>query len=236
MNHREEVVMLFPNEHLVYIAIIGDLIDSRKILDRKQVQINLKEALEKINTKYDAHIASKFTITLGDEFQGLLTRGSPILSIVSQIEQALFPQKVRFGVGIGGMTTDINKEQALGSDGPAYYHAREAVNYLKEGEKKKESPAADIRLIMGRKNSPIVELLNTLLFLMTAVKDSWTDRQRETIWAMMDDNDTQTQVAEKLGITQPSVQKNLDKGHYYSYEKAFVTIEKFLAEGIEDYV
>ena len=59
-----------------YIAIIGDIKNSKKIVDRGAIQEHLKKILDNINLKYSDCIASKFTITLGDEFQGLLTTGN----------------------------------------------------------------------------------------------------------------------------------------------------------------
>ncbi|WP_051926192.1 SatD family protein [Carnobacterium jeotgali] len=55
-----------------YAAIIGDIKDSRKIADRKEVQEQFHSILQIINEKYAEDIASNFIITLGDSFQGLL--------------------------------------------------------------------------------------------------------------------------------------------------------------------
>ncbi|MGB4438298.1 MAG: SatD family protein, partial [Sedimentibacter sp.] len=55
-----------------YIAIIGDIVNSKKIDNRNDVQIKLKSLLKRIDEKYTDDIASDFMITLGDEFQGLL--------------------------------------------------------------------------------------------------------------------------------------------------------------------
>lgn len=60
-----------------YIAIIGDMIDSKDIPNRFEGQQQLKACLDKLNKKYQAVLASKFSITLGDEFQGLLKTKAP---------------------------------------------------------------------------------------------------------------------------------------------------------------
>ena len=57
-----------------YIAIIGDIKNSRKIDNRKEVQTKLNGVLDEINQTYCEEIAAGFLITLGDEFQGLLLR------------------------------------------------------------------------------------------------------------------------------------------------------------------
>ena len=55
-------------------VIIGDLIDSRNIKNRKKAQQNLNFVLEKVNKKYCELILVPFKITLGDEFVGVLER------------------------------------------------------------------------------------------------------------------------------------------------------------------
>ena len=84
-----------------YVAIIGDIVDSKKLSNRNSVQQKLKQVLEDINNKFSEDIASKFTITLGDEFQGLLKNRENIMRIVCEIEMAMTPIQIRFGIGIG---------------------------------------------------------------------------------------------------------------------------------------
>ncbi len=62
--------------------------------------------MDYINTKYHSVIAAKFTITLGDEFQGLLSSPEVLMDIVDYIKVHLHPIKVRFGIGFGDMSTE----------------------------------------------------------------------------------------------------------------------------------
>ncbi|MEG0191490.1 MAG: SatD family protein [Lachnospiraceae bacterium] len=213
-----------------YIAIIGDMKQSQKMNNRSEVQNKLKQVLEEINNKYISDISSKFIITLGDEFQGLLGNGVNTMNMVSDIERKMYPVKIRFGIGIGKITTDVNKEMALGADGPGYYKARNAIKYLKDNEKKKQAIAADIRFEVESDNQATTIMLNTILALMTAIKESWSDRQREIIWDMLEHQDTQMDVAKRLKIQQPAVQKSFSIGKYYAYKDALDTIGKALEE------
>lgn len=88
--------------------------------------------LTQINQKYKEQIASKFLITLGDEFQGLLLNGSQALTIVEELKRKMYPIEIRFGIGVGEITTKIDREKALGADGPSYYYARNAIEQLKK--------------------------------------------------------------------------------------------------------
>lgn len=222
--------MFFSFNNEPFIAIIGDIKQSKTIENRSEVQKKLKSALDEINEKYSDDIASKFSITLGDEFQGLLRNGKNTMAIITEIEMEMYPVEIRFGVGIGPITTDVNKEMSLGADGPAYYNARNAIETLKDDEKKRQTDAAYIRLETDGDNKAATIMINTIMTLLTVIKDSWSDRQREIIWDMLKHQDSQTDVAKRFKINQSSVQKGLSKGKYYAYKDALDTLGKALSE------
>ena len=213
-----------------YIAIIGDIKGSKSIKNRNQVQEKLRATLNEINQKYTNDISAKFMITLGDEFQGLLSSGANTMHIISEIERRMYPIKIRFGVGIGEITTDINHDMAIGADGPGYYKARAAIDYLKENEKRKQMSASDIRFEVDGENQGITITINTILSLLTVIKSAWSDRQREVIWDMLENESSQLEAAKRLNIKQPTVQGILATGKYYAYRDALDTIGKALEE------
>ena len=133
-------------------AIIGDIKRSKKIENRCEIQEKLKKILDNVNSIYNNDISAKFLITLGDEFQGLLEITAPILEIIKYIQREIYPIKLRFGVGIGNVSTLINHEAAIGADGPAFYAAREMIEFLREQEKKLKKQAADIQISVYEKN------------------------------------------------------------------------------------
>ncbi|WP_349671161.1 SatD family protein [Lacrimispora sp.] len=222
--------MYFLINYQPYIAIIGDIKGSKAIKNRKEVQENLAMVLNEINDHYSDDIASRFMITLGDEFQGLLLNGTSVMKIISRIEGRLDPVKLRFGIGVGEITTKINPYMAIGADGPGYHKARAAIEYLKENEKRKQSSVSDIRLEVEGENQEPQMFINTIFGLMAALKASWTKRQREIIQDMLEHRDNQTETAKRLNIKQPTVSKVLVTGNYYAYEEAFDTVEKALGE------
>ena len=217
-----------------FVAVIGDMKDSRHLENRKEVQVRLQGILDRLNEKYKDEIVSRFLITLGDEFQGLLSSGKYILDMVNEIRMAMHPVRLRFGIGFGQITTDIRTEMALGADGPGYYRAREAVELLKEREKKKRSVLAELCLKMDETHRDKEILLNTVFDLMYVVESGWTDRQREVIWDMLLHGDGQQNTAGRLGITQSTVQKTLAAGSYYTYESALKNASEILGDIQDD--
>lgn len=222
--------MFFHFDYKPYVAIIGDMKDSKKISDRNLIQIRLQEILHEVNQEYSQDISANFMITLGDEFQGLLSCGENTMDIISKIERKMYPINIRFGIGVGEITTDINRNMAIGADGPGYYRARAAIQYLKKNEKRKEINAANIRIEADERNRASVILLNTILSLLTTIKESWSERQREVIGNMIVYQDGQANVAKRMNITQPTVQRILAKGKYYVYKEAVETIGEALEE------
>ena len=108
----------------MYYAIIGDIIQSKELANRMEIQTKLNSILNEINKRYADEIAANFIITLGDEFQGLLSNPSNLFDIIDTIKFEMYPVRIRFGIGIGSIDTEVNSEMALGADGPAYHYAR----------------------------------------------------------------------------------------------------------------
>lgn len=213
-----------------YIAIIGDIKKSKQLSDRNATQKKMQHVLNEINQKYEKDITSKFMITLGDEFQGLLECGDNVMNIISEIETGMYPVEIRFGIGVGEVTTEINPELPIGADGPAYYNARDAIQSLKNSEKRSKNADSNISIKIDRTNESSEKLLNTIFSLLTVMKSKWTGRQREVIYDYICHEDSQEKVAQRLGITQSSVQKNLSNADYYSYKDAMNMVSNALSE------
>ena len=114
-------------------AFIGDLSASRD-LDRdrrREVQGRLTDLLEELNDDLHAAMLSRFTVTLGDEFQGLLSRPSSIPEILWRLRRDLPTMRLWTGVGFGGLDTQL-QAQAIGMDGPAFHNARQAVERARD--------------------------------------------------------------------------------------------------------
>ena len=213
----------------MYFAIIGDIKDSKKIEDRAGFQKKLGELLAKINTDYACTIAANFIITIGDEFQGLLASPQYILNIIERIKFGLYPVRVRFGIGGGGIETEIIREMAIGADGPAYHHARKMISEIKTGERGKMSTSTDIK-ISGCFEPSVHELINSNLSLCSFIESKWTKKQRMLIEDSTLSNKSQREIAAKFGISQSSVQRRLKSAGYYDYIHARKIIKSILME------
>ncbi|HEY8364012.1 MAG TPA: SatD family protein [Haloplasmataceae bacterium] len=215
----------------MYYAIIGDIINSKQIDNRREVQEKLKYYLDKINYEYQEDLAANFTITLGDEFQGLLKSPHHIFEILSKIEIVISPLKFRFGIGIGDIITSIDNRISIGSDGPAWWHARDMVTSLKN-HKSRLKLATNIK-ISGLKDDLIQELLNVNLSLCYSLKNSWTSEQKKVIDHILlkyglNDNFIQKEVAQDLNMSPVNINKKLKLSLFYDYLYTLQTITNLL--------
>lgn len=213
-----------------YIAIIGDVKNSKRIEERGKFQNKLNNILNKINEMYSDSISSNFTITLGDEFQGLLHSGEHVMEIIQYIKKESHPIKIRFGIGIGAITTDINSAISIGADGPAYYKARDSIEQLKVLEKKNESTYGDIQIKIDGDNHLQELSLNSILKLMYCIEKDWTKKQSEVVNYVLFEKKNQTETAHYFDVTQSNIQQILSKTHFYAYKDAFDSVNKILSE------
>lgn len=207
-----------------FIAVIGDIVDSKKLKNRYQVQENFRAVLEDINVRYSDDIASNFMITLGDEFQGLLKSCDHIMDIIADIEMKMYPIQMRFGIGIGSITTEINRLMPLGADGPAYHCARNMIQQIKANERKVKSNRANIMIASEGEDEMRDMLVNAIFSLCATLQNKWSPRQREIIYSYVQNSENQVKTAESLGISQSSVHKALHLSGYYTYKQAVESV------------
>lgn len=43
---------------------------------------------------------------------------------IDSLRKHMYPVSIRFGIGFGDISTDIDMDAAIGADGPAFYAAR----------------------------------------------------------------------------------------------------------------
>lgn len=208
-----------------YIVIKADIINSRQSEERNAIQKSLSKALETINDTYDSSIASKFMITSGDGFQGLMTIGTHLFDIIQLLEISVAPLKLRFGIGIGSVSTDIDEDNSAIIDGPSYHYADEMLTCVKSLEGQYSSISTNILLKSNRDHD---EILNALLNMRYVVRSSWTKRQHEVITTFIEMNENQYETASKLNVNQSTVSRALKSTDYYSVKSAEVALINYI--------
>ena len=194
---------------MMYIALIGDIIESKKIQDRAQVQQHLLQLMKELNQQYQNYLVSPFTVTTGDEFQALFSPNSYIFQIIDQLSVAFSPYEIRFGIGVGEMVTEINKEQSIGSDGPAYWLAREAINHIHD---KNDYGINHISVFLA--NEEVSWTVNAMLAACSFIQSKWTEVQYDVLKQLLaeniyDETFSHKEMARSLGITPSAFNKRI---------------------------
>ncbi len=194
---------------MMYVALIGDIIESKKIQDRAQVQQQLLRLMKELNWQYQDYLISPFTVTTGDEFQALFSPNSYMFQIIDQLSVAFSPYEIRFGIGVGEMVTEINKEQSIGSDGPAYWLAREAINHIHD---KNDYGINHISVFLA--DEEVTWTVNAMLAACSFIQSKWTEVQYDVLKQLLteniyDETFSHKEIARLLGITPSAFNKRI---------------------------
>ncbi len=155
-----------------YWIIMGDIIKSRKT--NGQIIAGIFEKLVTyLNEKFRNEILSPLTITLGDEFQGVLQSQKTGIKIILEAEEWLLNEndkiEIRFALNYGQIETEINKKIAHGMLGQGLTETRELLNLLKN---KKD------RFWVGKSGKPDKRITN-LFILLQSLTAHWKNDQRK---------------------------------------------------------
>lgn len=187
-----------------YLALIGDIVDSKALPRRAEFQEKLAETLKRVSARNPA-LVSPYTLTLGDEFQAVYKSADRIFADIFEILTAIHPAQARFAIGVGELSTPINRKQALGMDGPAFHRAREAITDLKK--------TGFLIRIAGERAKDAAEgpwkLFNHLLNFASPKIGTW-ERNRLRIVRGLLTGESVADLERELSISNVAVYKNIN--------------------------
>lgn len=186
------------------IAVLtGDIVSSRSVPDKRKWLKRLEEIIEKRSGLTNP----KWGIFRGDGFQLEMTVPAEALRVAILIRAGIKSVDelhsegldARIGIGIGEkgyVSKSINE-----SDGEAYQWSGNALDTIKGGlQVKTRWPERDYGT-------------NIALRLASVIIDDWTQAEAEIAWLSLSQNLTQVEMAKRLKISQPAVNKRAMGGH-----------------------
>lgn len=193
-----------------YIALIGDIVNSKQTSNRSSIQERLKQQLNRINHSFAQDFASPFTITKGDEFQALCKPNPYIFLMIDQIQLAFRDEvEIRFGIGLGEILTAIDPKLSIGADGPAYWEAQKALKFIQNKDDYGSSLVA-----FSSEYKQIDRVTNPLLNSSDFIKATWNKSQTDLFEVLINnkiyqEDFKQKPVAEKMKLSQSAFTKRL---------------------------
>ncbi|WP_419211798.1 SatD family protein [Maribacter sp. X9] len=180
------------------IAIItGDIINSENHPSSEWMDL-LREYFARFGAS-----PMNWEIYRGDEFQLKVTKKNALFTAIriKAMLKAIKGLDVRMGIGIG-LETYIGKG-VTESNGPAYQRSGRNFESLKESK---------VNLSIATGNPQHDRTLNLMLQLALDFMDTWSVVSAEIVVLVLDfPNDSQKEIAQKLGIKQSAVSQRLKR-------------------------
>ena len=150
-------------------VLMGDVTGSSKRRAADVAQ-SIEDATKKVNSVFEEQILSPLTVTLGDEFQGVIASASATFEIIKLLQDRIFAQNLpplHFSWVYGNIDTPINPEIAHGMLGPALTTARKNLT-----RKDRDRPDIQVDLSDGDTTS----ILQNTLFARDEISSRWKQK------------------------------------------------------------
>ena len=205
---------------------MADIIGSKKY--EENVFKDFREKIDGINKKNE--FLSPLTITLGDEFQGVLTSLKQGIEVMMELEEALmiegYPFKLRYAIGYGEIMTPINSKIAHGMYGEALTNTRELLEKSKDEKRKR----FDIML----PNNEIEEIFNQLLVVYQSFLDNWKKKDYSLVGHFIEYKDYK-EVAKRVNKLKDQIwrrEKSLRIRAYLSQKEAILILSEMYQKSL----
>ncbi|RKS93749.1 SatD family protein [Flavobacterium limicola] len=151
-----------------HYILMADIIDSGK-KEQKPLMEDFKNLIEEINEIYKADILSPLTITLGDEFQGVIKNLATSIQIILTLEENCIHKKLnfklRYVLNQGEIETPVNEKIAYEMLGSGLTEARLKLN---------DSKYKKFRFNITIDNLLQRSILNDAFTIFENIKDKWS--------------------------------------------------------------
>ena len=166
-----------------HFIVMGDILKSSKY-DGKELMRDFKGLVSSCNRKLAEGILSPYTITLGDEFQGVSkSLYWSVQSLLYLEESSLrkgFPFMLRYVVHYGRIDTPLNRKIAHGMVGRGLTRARELLTNKHRGLP---------RFLFDIPNQNLAMQLSQLLGVMASLTRDWKRKDTDLIFEMLSSDD-----------------------------------------------
>ncbi len=200
----------------MYFALIGDLVESRRLDDRAAVQRRIESEIDAVNDLHGADLASPFRLTAGDEVQGLGRTPGAIIDALVRLSDRVAPARFAWGLGYGELSTDEGPDVAR-LDGPCFHRAREGL-----GAARKDRAWFGARGLGALPEQVLAALMN----LIGDVRAGWTDTQLAYIREAR--TSLQVEVAKRFGVDPSTVSRALSAASFARVQEGERAARAFL--------
>lgn len=204
-----------------YTVVMGDIVGSEASNDRARLHRTFNDAVKRVNGQYSSEIASPMTITLGDEFQGLVKSRIAAFQIIHDMRLELLVQdvKCRFVIGDVILETPLNETSAWNMLGKGLAAARQRL------EEKGDPNTYRFSFLMEAGQEQLLEAVGAGL---TYLEEDWTRKQRDYVIAALLKKQSVEEIAGAAGVSSRAVYKGLEAANLKLYQTQLSAIRAYL--------
>jgi len=209
------------------IAISGDLVGSRKAINRTQLAEKIDHVIAGLIEPFSAHWLAPPMLTRGlDELSAAMDSLLPVFDFGVALNEALWPHRFRLGVGVGLVDIGLETRVAARLDGPAFHLAAEALAEARRTHRPLiiRHPAADPVLVLS---------LEALAEAHAALVEGWTPAAARHV-PLMRSFGHQVSVAATMGVSQQVVSRTLGRARYRTLRNIETAANQIIASRLVD--
>ncbi|WP_170107094.1 SatD family protein [Roseibium marinum] len=208
-------------------VLMGDIVGSEQ-MDRGKLHSVFNEEIGRANETFRPDLVSPLTITLGDEFQGLVRTSAQAFKIANMLRLDLLIRGVpcRFVIGQADIETPVNPKKAWNMLGAGLSAARDRL------DDKKDEGAYRFSLLGApddAKAAALQALLDALGAALSDMEAGWSATQLRTIALWVRYGGNADQVAKFRNVTNRSVYYALEAAGWETYIKRRDALHAYLA-------
>ena len=162
-----------------HFLLMADIVGSRALDKREDFMGTFKELTQNVNSHFKQQIVSPLTITLGDEFQGIVLNAKTLFEVVFYLEEQLIEQgqpfQLRYSMVYGLIETPINPKIAYEMYGPGLTTARELLQSAKDNG---QYYAVNLQ-------ESLTEKLSLCMHLYQSIKTAWKPTELSIVSAFI---------------------------------------------------
>lgn len=207
-----------PRNHAV---LMGDIVGSEAADDVDALHRRFNFEVNAANSWFKPQLISPLTITLGDEFQGLLTSLDAAILLARAMRHAMLSKDIecRVAIGVASIPMPVNPERAWNMMGPGLAATREKL----------ADKAAPARYRFHLPGEPVVEtLLDAVAASLTAIEARWTPTQLHDISQSIGGAAAED-IAQRRNVGVHTVYKVRRTGEYDLYSQQWQAVRAALA-------
>lgn len=202
---------------MTYIVLRSNIIDWGETDNKEQLTEQIKDTLRDFNSDIEEMLISSLEFEDGI-IEGVFKQGKGLYEILIVLEFRLKPLNMQFGIGV---CKDTHSAIPMGR---AQKRASDMLEQVINCEHRNK--CAQTNIMLKSDDDDFDKIINSLLFLAFDIKNGWSRRQSEILVNYFKSNENQVRTADRMGISQSSVQRSLRSAKYYLFKNTINGIDK----------